>query len=156
MEELKRQQVGPADVNCSHEPVNMIPIRSYSKHLANSQARDRKEKFLRSCAEQEAKRQAEEAKAEKRRQAWLLQQQKTAEMQANDDRRNQIRDLQKAEQGRSMADKKKFKEDRISLSMVGLRAALIRDPPAWCGRLPKPRPRRMRVGVGIYLRLRHS
>lgn len=80
----------------------------------------RKEQHARSMADQEAKKRAEEEKQERRRRAWMHQQRQLEEMRANDDRRKEIRNLQKQQRDADMAAKRKFKEDRIALSKSNL------------------------------------
>ena len=71
-------------------------------------------------ADQEAKRKAEEDKQERRRQAWLHQQQKLEEMRANDERRKYIRDKQKEQFQKEAREKKEADQARIKLSMDNL------------------------------------
>ncbi|CAD7931017.1 unnamed protein product [Amoebophrya sp. A25] len=80
----------------------------------------RKEQHARSLADQAAKKKLEEDKAARRRAAWLQQQAQLEAMRTNDERRKQIRVLQKKEAERQMAERRKSKEERISLSKANL------------------------------------
>ncbi len=75
--------------------------------------------------EAEKKRLNEEKKEARRQAAWALQQQRQEEMRMNDEKRNTIRAKQKREWERKMAERKKFVQDRIALSMVGNEGELI-------------------------------